>query len=87
MDKTKDEIVEAGKTTFHENDELYGMKLPRPNCKHCHGTGKSAWDSTGKPVLCKCLYRTGKGSCITLSEFQMICQNTRDKYENKRSNN
>ena len=70
------------KTELHENDLLYGIRVPLDNCKHCHGTGKEAWAASGEPILCRCLGRnSSKDDWITYGRFHKICNNRRSKNE------
>lgn len=70
----KEELVESNKTELYEDDLIYGIKEPLSSCKHCNGTGKEGWDVKGDPVLCRCLYRKGKGEWITAIAFKKICE-------------
>lgn len=73
----KEELIKQGKTELHENDEIYGIKVPRRSCRYCYGTGKEGWDLSGDPILCRCLRRSGEGEWITMIEFKRICENRR----------
>lgn len=67
-EQLRKEIIENGKTELADDDyTLY--KTPRSGCKHCHGTGRSAWDAaTGEVIICECM-RRGKLMDSTPDEF------------------
>ena len=68
----KEQVVENGKTDLNDDDVLFGIKEPRSSCKHCHGTGRMAYQTNGDPVLCRCMSRNGAGDWITIGQFRQI---------------
>ena len=74
----KDEYVSKNKTEVLDTDELYGIKEPKQSCKECHGRGVEGWQPDGKPILCRCLRRSGKGNWITWGHFQYLSRYTRN---------
>ena len=46
------------KLNLDDNDIIYGITYPDPDCKICGGSGIKDWDTDNHAIFCKCLEKS-----------------------------